>query len=158
MSHKFLCFQNWSSSVCGLALCWCKPWCHCTLSLLWARGCWVQSHLDTQGKTIKEFAVVQGTCLHVSNGKVVLKKCTWVFLSGADSDGRFECAQYLDFFMLTSVDEHLECIDFDRELWQQALPRLCIFFLETVLSLKYSQNVCWNNCLAKKLSWRLLIG
>ena len=32
------------------------------------------------------------------------------------------------FFMLTSVDEHLERIDFDRELWQQALPRLSSFF------------------------------
>ena len=27
----------------------------------------------TQGKAIKEFSVVQGTCLHVRNGKVVLK-------------------------------------------------------------------------------------
>ena len=35
---------------------------------------------------------------------------------------------YIDFFMLTSVDEHLERIDFHRELWQQALPRLFSFF------------------------------
>ena len=71
--------------------------------------------------------MVQGTCLHVSSGNVVLKKYTRVFLSGADSDGRFECA-LPDFFVLTSVDEHLERIDFDRELWQQALPQLFSFF------------------------------
>lgn len=35
--------------------------------------------------------------------------------------------------MLTSVDEHLERIDFDRELWQQALPRLFSFFRNCIV-------------------------
>ena len=40
---------------------------------------------------------------------------------------------YVDFFLLTSVDEHLERIDFDRDLWQQALPRLFSFFQSCIV-------------------------
>ena len=91
-------------------------------------------------KTIKEFTVVQGTCLHVSNGNVVLKN-THEYFYQVQTVMAVLNVPYLDFFMLTSVDEHLERIDFDRELWQQVLPRL-FSFLETVLSPKYSRNVC----------------
>ena len=80
--------------------------------------------------------MVQGTCLHVSNGNVFLK-ITHEYFYQVQTVMAVLNVPYLDFFMLTSVDEHLERIDFDRELWQQALPRLCSF-LETVLSLKYS--------------------
>ena len=87
-------------------------------------------------KTIKEFAVVQGTCLHVSNGKVVLKN-THEYFYQVQTVMAVLNVPYLDFFMLTSVDEHLERIDFDSRHFHD-----CLVFLETVLSPKYSRNVC----------------
>ena len=78
-------------------------------------------------KTIKEFALVQGTCLHITNGYVVLKS-THKYFYQVQTVMAVLNVPYLDFFMLTSVDEHLELIDFDRELWQQALPQLFSFF------------------------------
>ena len=57
---------------------------------------------------------------------------------------------YLDFFMLTSVDEHLERIDFDRELWQQALPRLFSFFRNCINPEMFSKRLL-KQLLAKEI-------
>ena len=57
---------------------------------------------------------------------------------------------YLDFFMLTSVDEHLERIDFDRELWQQALPRLFSFFRNCIVPEMFSKRLL-KQLLAKEI-------
>ena len=57
---------------------------------------------------------------------------------------------YLDFFMLTSVDEHLEHIDFDRELWQQALPRLFSFFRNSTVPEMFSKRLL-KKLLAKEI-------
>ena len=57
---------------------------------------------------------------------------------------------YLDFFMLTSVGEHLEPFDFDRELWQQALPRLFSFFRNCIVPEMVSKRLL-KQLLAKEI-------
>lgn len=100
-------------------------------------------------KTIKEFAVVQGTCFHVSNGKVELKN-THEYFYQVQTMMAVLNVPYLDFIMLTSVDEHLERIDFDRELWQQALPRLFSFFRNCIVPEMVSKRLL-KQLLAKEI-------
>ena len=157
MSQKLLCFRNWSSSVCGLALCWCKPWCHCTLFLLWPGAAAFKVTWTHREKTIKEFAVIQGTCLHVSNGKVVLKN-THEYFYQVQTVMAVLNVPYLDFFLcwhllMSTWNALILTENFGSRHFHD-----CLVFLETILSPKYSRNVCWNNCSPKKLSWRLLIG
>ena len=83
-------------------------------------------------KTIREFAQVQGTCLHIRNGNVALKH-THEYFYQVQTVMAVLKVSYVDFFLLTSVDEHLERIDFDRDLWQQALPRLFSFFQSCIV-------------------------
>ena len=73
MSHKLLCDQNWSSSVCGLAFSGASPDAIVHCSCCGPGAAEFKVTWTHREKTIKEFAVVQGTCLHVSNGNVVLK-------------------------------------------------------------------------------------
>ena len=55
--------------------------------------------------------MVQGTCLHVSNEKVELKN-THEYFYQVQTMMTVLNVPYLDFFMLTSIDEYLERIDF----------------------------------------------
>ena len=73
--------------------------------------------LGHREKKIKEFALVQGTFLHISNGSVVLKS-THEYFYQVQTVMAVLNVPYLDFFMLTSSDEHLARIDFVKELWQ----------------------------------------
>ena len=105
-------------------------------------------------KTIKEFALVQGTCLHISNGYAVLKS-THEYFYQVQTVIAVLNVPYLDFFMLTSVDEHLKGIDFDKELWQQALPRLFSFFRNCIVPEIFTKRLL-TQVLAKEIIMEII--
>ena len=66
---------------------------------------------------------------------------------------------YLNFFMLAinlaSVGEHLKSIDFDKELWQQALPRVFSFFRNCIVPEIFTKRLL-KQVLAKEMNMEII--
>ena len=86
------------------------------------------SHRD---KPISEMAKASGTCLQEC-GVVSVRRSHGYFYQVQKELAITNCS-YEDFFLMSSVDDHLERINFDDTLWESALSKLRAFFADFIL-------------------------